>query len=430
MSQPPAHIPEQPWTYPPAEHPRGHGTAAPIGGYYARGGSVAIPSSPQDAPPIWEPSRGGSAVSRVTLFTAAALGVLVVLFFVARESGFSGTFVGIIVALIPLAAVLTTVMWVDRWEPEPRRYLILAFAWGAGVATGGAMFINTRAFMVVAASSDATAAEFISTGIVAPIAEEVLKGSFLIGLLIWRSRLMNSAVDLIVYSATIASGFAFTENVLYFARGASQGMLGTVFFGRAIMSPFAHIIFTSALAIVLATVMFNKRTHLWWAVPTGLAFAILLHAAWNITAILAGAEFFTVFLSIHVPVFVGFVATVIYLRRRERRNIISNLRQYADSGWFAGHEVDMLGSLPQRAQARSWASRFGVRAGIEMAEFQRTATALGLNRQRMLHASRKNIDEVPALQKIEAELLREIQAHRLKFLEFGGPGAVAHQGQR
>jgi len=425
MSQPPARIPEQPWVYPPAHAPAGH-APAPLGGFYARGAQPAVPAGPGAAPPVWHgPPRPQGQGKKVAVFTLAGLGVLIVVFFTMLEAGISGTLVGAIAALVPLALVLGAVRWLDRWEPEPRLYLLASFAWGAGVATATAMALNTQAFVWLSrAIDDPAAVELLGIGLVAPVTEEVLKGGALLALLLWRARLVNSAVDLVVYAATIASGFAFTENILYFARGTSHGVFGAVFFGRAIMSPFAHIMFTSALALVLALVLYSRRRHLLWAFPLGLGVAIVLHSLWNVSATVAGADFLSVFLWLHVPIFAAFIAIVLALRRRERRHIIAHLTAYAEAGWFRAHEVDMLGSLSQRAAARSWAATFGVRAAEARARFQAAATGLALNRQHMAQAARKKPTIVGDLQRIERARLGEVHRLRGELLShLGTPGA-------
>src|SRR5699024_12204580 len=125
------------------------------------------------------------------------------------------------------------VWWLGRWEPEPRLYLFRPFAWGAGVATATAMYLNTKAFHWLTMSiGDPAVVELLGVGVVAPVIEEVLKGGALLAIVLWRSRLVNSAVDLVVYDVTIASGFAFTQTTLYLDRGCSAGVLGTVVFSR------------------------------------------------------------------------------------------------------------------------------------------------------------------------------------------------------
>ena len=62
-------------------------------------------------------------------------------------------FTAIALALIPLGLVLTVVFWIDRWEPEPLPTLVVAFLWGAGVATAISMLVNST---VLYAAADST----------------------------------------------------------------------------------------------------------------------------------------------------------------------------------------------------------------------------------------------------------------------------------
>lgn len=434
MSTPPARIPEQPWQYPSAVLP-GHRQAPQIAGHDARAGYGAVPAPRAPTSPIWSPGPPRGQESKLispkatAAFILAALGVGGVLFFIVLEAGFSETLVGAFIALIPLAGVLVAVRWLDRWEPEPRLYLFLSFAWGAGVATATAMYLNTKAFQWLSeANADPAAVELIGIGMFAPLTEEILKGGALLALVLWRARVINSSVDLVVYAATIASGFAFTENILYFARGSGAGVLGAVFLGRAIMSPFAHIMFTSATALILATVLFARRRHLLWAFPLGVLGAAGLHAAWNVTSVVAGAEFFTVFLLLHVPIFLTFLVIVVLLRRRERRHIITCLREYSGAGWFAAHEVEMLGSFPQRSQAHQWAKNYGVRAGAAMGGFQTSATQLALNRRTLHAAARKGTPNLAVARATEKRLLHEVHDYRERFHAAAGPHAAAGAG--
>ena len=53
--------------------------------------------------------------------------------------GPAASIIGMLLAVVPLAAVLFAVRIIDRWEPEPRGLLVLAVAWGAVAAVGLAM---------------------------------------------------------------------------------------------------------------------------------------------------------------------------------------------------------------------------------------------------------------------------------------------------
>jgi len=52
---------------------------------------------------------------------------LVVIGLVGSSVGVGGVVVGALCALLPVGPVVATFLWVDRWEPEPPRLLLLAF---------------------------------------------------------------------------------------------------------------------------------------------------------------------------------------------------------------------------------------------------------------------------------------------------------------
>ncbi len=120
-------------------------------------------------------------------------------------------------ALIPLTIVLLGIRWIDRWEPEPRSGLIFAFLWGAGVSVLLALFVDFGISEQIAAGGGATNGTiFAQTVFQAPIVEEFGKGLGVLLIFIVGRRFFDGPVDGIVYAATVASGFAFTENIQYF----------------------------------------------------------------------------------------------------------------------------------------------------------------------------------------------------------------------
>ena len=89
---------------------------------------------------------------------------------------------------------------------------MLAFFWGAVVATAAALVLQSLDQIVLGTPDDWSAA------IVAPITEEGAKGLFILLLLWFRRRVIDGVLDGIVYAGLVGVGFAFTENILYLAR--------------------------------------------------------------------------------------------------------------------------------------------------------------------------------------------------------------------
>lgn len=357
------------------------------------------------------------------LVAAALLGLLVL-----AVVGLVGFLVGppafpaaVALALVPLAGVLAAVLWVDRWEPEPWPALAVAFGWGASVSVGVALVANTTALTVlVAVGVDELRAGAWTATFVAPLVEEGIKGlGVLVLFLVWR-RYVDGPVDGIVYAATVAAGFAFVENVLYFGQalgdaavGAGAGASGgvaTVFVMRAVMAPFAHVLFTSAVGLALGLSVRRGRRAWVGAFPVGLAVAVLLHALWNGSAGMGdGLGFLVAYVLVQVPLFVGTVGLVAWLRHREAAVVRTRLAEYASAGWFAPHEVHMLASLRLRRTARAWARRLGGPRGRRaMRDFQTVASRLAHQRQR----SATGRDRLWAARQDEAALLVELSRLR------------------
>ena len=88
----------------------------------------------------------------------------------------------------------------------------------------------------------------------APIVEEFAKGLGVFLIFLTARRAFDGPVDGVVYGALVGAGFAFTENIQYFAISFIEGGVvdvTTTFFVRGILSPFAHVMFTSITGFAL-----------------------------------------------------------------------------------------------------------------------------------------------------------------------------------
>jgi RsiW-degrading membrane proteinase PrsW (M82 family) len=273
---------------------------------------------------------------------------------------------GTIAAVLPVLPVVATFVWVDRWEPEPLRLLLAAFLWGAGLSVLGAAIVNDEAAVLGEQLLGAGRGDLAAVVISAPLAEEALKGAFLIGLVWLRRREFDGVVDGIVYAGLVAAGFAFTENILYFGRAfALDGdSVAVVFLLRGVLAPFAHPVFTAIIGIAVGLVA-RRRTlageamrHPAGYLVAGYVGAVGLHALWNASAGLGYLP--TVYGVIMVPLFGALIALVVWLRRREQRVISAALPGFASAGWIAPTEVPLLASQIGR---RGWRSAVRRRAG-------------------------------------------------------------------
>jgi RsiW-degrading membrane proteinase PrsW (M82 family) len=314
---------------------------------------------------------------------------LLTILVITSETGALGLVTGSVLAVLPVFPVVAVYLWLDRYEAEPPSLLVLAFLWGAGVATFAALVINTASVAAIQqAGGDASSGAVF----VAPVVEETMKGLAIVLILLVRRREFDGVVDGIVYAGMAGIGFAFVENVLYLGRTLMEsGTAGTVFVFvlRCVASPFAHPLFTAATGIGLGLAVRTRNPLLKVVYPVlGWAVAVLLHGAWNYSASSGLGGFLLAYIAFQVPVFLGFVALAVYARRREGRLIGRHLEVYCSTGWLSPSEVQMLASIPGRREARAWASRTGGAAARRaMRDFQEMASELAFLRERMIRGS-------------------------------------------
>lgn len=331
------------------------------------------------------PGRRSAGLLALTVGGAALafLSLLLVVPFLVASTGVGGFIVGFVVSLVPLSVVLLTVHAIDRWEPEPKRLLFFAFTWGAAVSVAVTLLIQPFFALTFQFSDAADLRTYLAT-VEAPVVEEFAKSLGLLLLLLLARKHFDGPVDGVVFAFTIAGGFAFTENILYFGRaiaesGSPATGLAQVFLLRGVMSPFAHAIFTGTTGLIMG---FAARR--WHAGASVLAFfiglipAMLLHNRWNSM----GAGFLGEYIFIQVPIFVLAVVGIILLRVAEHRLTRQRLMEYSAAGWFSPAEVELLATPRGRRTALHWAAGYHRRP--QMKAFLHAATQLAFIRQRIL----------------------------------------------
>lgn len=301
--------------------------------------------------------------------------------------GAAASIIGLVLALIPYAVVIGTVVLIDRWEPEPKGLVFFALAWGGIASIAFTLLFDLALTVVLPARSD-----FFGAVIQAPLVEEGFKALGLL-LVFWMGRrAFDGPVDGVVYGAMIGAGFAFTENIQYFAISTIEGgvqALGFTFFLRAILSPFAHAMFTACtgFALGLAARRGQGAGAAVGFAALGYVAAVLLHALWNGASFVVGGGligFLGYYFVLQVPIFVLFVWGIVMLRREEARLTRARLGDYAAAGWFTPQEVDMLATPAGRRAGKTWAARLPGGRGRLMATFIRDAAALAAARQRAI----------------------------------------------
>lgn len=242
--------------------------------------------------------------------------------------------IAIAAGLVPLAIVLPTLAWLDRVEPEPRASRLHAVLWGGTVAGLVSAFVNT----FVAAASSETVAAVVS----APLVEEGMKALGIVWAL--RRREIDGVMDGIVYAGWVALGFAVVEDFTYFADAATGGMLLPVFILRALITPFAHPLFTSWTGLAIGLAVAHRKpvaAYVAWGYPL----AVLSHAAWNgsLTAAEDSESAANVLIAFgcFVLLFIAAAVTVITIRRNQRRQFERSVPMLAARYGIPHHEAQL-----------------------------------------------------------------------------------------
>ena len=332
----------------------------------------------------------------ILMWAVGVIGIITLMFGVFMVIGvltLSYGGVGAMIALgvsIPAACSLLVIVLIilvaDRWDPQPIPLLIMAVAWGGGVATTVSIVVNSVVGSIFG--------DVIGSVISAPFIEETSKGAGLIVALVLARRYFTGPLDGLVYGALIGGGFAFVENILYYTNGTvagwansggsfGAGVTGLIFtvIIRGVIGIFGHVGYTSLTGVIMGYV-----ARRWGVLPGVVSFVVavipgmFLHAAWNGSASLdLGFGFFLLMLCIEM--FFGFlwIGLVFLLMFEESRFMRQRLLEYQAAGWFTPDEVQMLATWGGRRHGKRWAKSIGQKDRLK--QFIRDATELSHTRQ-------------------------------------------------
>ncbi|UPK76371.1 PrsW family intramembrane metalloprotease [Nocardioidaceae bacterium SCSIO 66511] len=308
--------------------------------------------------------QSGRTLLLVLMYGGAAVGFVGGIAFLTHraDADFGSLGLALLYAALPLPVLIGVYLWLDGYEPEPRRYLASGFVWGAFGAVTLVLLIQIPIEKAWSPSMH-TQAVFL-----APLLEEPAKGVILVLTFLRRRQVIDSMVDGFVYAGMAALGFAFTENVLYYTSAyvaaAEVDMPGTLgatgtFFGRGLMTPFMHPIFTSCFGVGLALAVLTRNPAGRIAFPLlGLGVGMLAHGSWNAAASEGEAGLLLLAYAGMLALLGGLTTWALVARRNEGRQLWSALTDMARRrGWLHVDEIPYLARLGLRTRARSYAKR-------------------------------------------------------------------------
>ncbi len=331
-----------------------------------------------------------------------------------------------LVLAAPTAAVYTVFFWIiDRWRPMPWYLKYLALVWGIGISVYISFYVNSWSGeqMAQMASLDDPFATARAAPFSAPFVEETAKGMIVLILAIFARNRIVSGLQAVSLAGLSATGFAFTENIVYYYRQfvllsihPSQpdvdAEMANLVKLRGVTTSFAHPTLTAAIGIGVIVMLRTRSKLVRVLAPIiGFGFAALGHMLYNgfVSVFDPQTEGGILRRLYIVFVFVA-ISLLSYLFReliRQGRIITYRALDYAQMGWLTPRDTLVFNNLFRRWKL-ALASLFRGRKTI-------VATHKIINRVTELCYLRESIDRGlvgRGSHQRERELVDEIRALR------------------
>ena len=163
---------------------------------------------------------------------------------------------------------------------------LVAFAWGAAVATSVASVLNDLAGRFLPALVGSVRAGVLLPTLVGPTIEELAKAAGFLAIAVIAGPALSGMGGALATGALIGFGFAVAENVGYYTLAAVQGGydgLGRAIYLRGVVESGNHAAFTAAMGAAVGWVRVHAvdGVRRIGVLALGLVAAIALHAVWN-----------------------------------------------------------------------------------------------------------------------------------------------------
>ncbi|MBA3021935.1 PrsW family intramembrane metalloprotease [Propionicimonas sp.] len=293
-------------------------------------------------------------------------------------------------------ALPTVVFWTvvfllaDRYRPQRFVIWFLTLGWGGAIAVIFSYYINTWAADHLAIGGNGNPASSARVAIfVAPFVEEAAKASVIFLIAIFARYRLTSKVSTMVLAGLSAAGFAFTENILYYARviifastsieaGDAEAALNEVVWLRGFWTAFGHPLFTMMTGIGIAVALRTHSKVVRILAPLiGYLAASFLHMFYNSQATFAqGTMQLIMYFGVAVPMVLSAVVYVVRQILLEGRRIRSRLVDYTQLGWLPETDPLVMAKLRLRLWALMVAITRGLKPFLATVRLQRALTEL------------------------------------------------------
>jgi RsiW-degrading membrane proteinase PrsW (M82 family) len=310
----------------------------------------------------------------------------------------------LLLAFSTVPTLVTMVLWLDRFEPEPPWMLVRLFLWGAGAAYAVAVFVNPFVAGRLGLGWDATGVYF------APALEECLKCAGIAWLLLRRRDRIDGPLDGVVYALMIGLGFAVVENTQYYLNSLHLYGIGRVFHTwalRGLVTPFLHPFFTMAFGLAAGYVAVSRPGRVRGAaiLAGGLLTSMVVHGTWNRFAL-------TLYPTVFLPAFSLTVWYVVLAVRRQGQMLRWHLEPEVEAGLL--RRQDLYAVLATHGGLRAAIADLDGEStpGAQSASYRSAAYALASHRERLARARQAGVEPDPGTMARDAELRARLWALR------------------
>ena len=232
----------------------------------------------------------------------------------------------IFAALVPMLIYLFLLWMFDKNEPEPIKFVLLHFLYGATAAIVIGLIVSKIFSLPLELFFKDTNSTILKTIIIAPIIEELAKASLLFKTI--NNKRVDNLTDGFVYGGAIGLGFGMTENFLYFvAFGNSIEILLPIILMRTLFSAVMHAIATATVGGLMSYAKYFTKRKFILITIVALLIAMLIHFIWNFTVSFSTTFFIGItFMAFIILIFaIIFYFSLRYERTMIRKNLANEL---------------------------------------------------------------------------------------------------------
>lgn len=261
----------------------------------------------------------------------------------------------------PTAAIYVALfLLLDRFRRQNIPLYLIAFLWGGAISTWFSIYVNTwmGEMLGVTGADPNTGAR--SAVFSAPFVEEVVKCSILFLLAILLRYRLVSTLQTVSMAGIAAIGFAFVENIVYYARAHNyatltpeiadpEAAMAELVMLRGVYTSFGHPLFTALAGFGLAVGLRHRSKIVRICAPlAGFAFAAMGHMLFNGFASIIPQDKLKPYWFMGLGLVAMIIFTLVGHAITEGRRIRARLTDYVRMGWLAESDPFMFSRTRSR----------------------------------------------------------------------------------